>query len=351
MKKALFLIHTEFVLLVSYLYYKIFLEIKGIEPIFIVMSSNPNRFKNINFDVLPGMCYKIPNDLNETIFIPDRTFETLMDIDNVVEVVFQNPAQFITQIFINKYISKNTDCRLVMISDSAGTDFYFRFNELVIMYLKLFYRVVINRIPLISKKIYTEQGMSPHIDAILAHRNIGVKEFININELFFSLPDQVQVLDKLFNSDIDCFMHSEMIIFTQPLEMLSNVATSTKKSYRQMLEKLCEYAQNSKITTIIKVHPSESFKQYASLNNEYVNVSQESNLPAELIMNVIEHKIIVSFFSSVSLFDKNLRNKHFWLYKMIDYPLNDTYIADYIVIPDDFEQFEMQVESILSCKC
>lgn len=340
---CLFIINTEFVLLTSLLYYYIYLkEKKNIKPIFIFIRACNQRFKNIKQEFLPGESRFYKNDLNETVLFPDKKFLEVLKIENVNQIVYQNPQAFTNQCIINYFKTRNANTKLTVVSDSIAMDrkLMTSFNERFIAYSKFYYRKIINRIPYLTWKIWTYHSFKYMPDELIAHRNFNYPVFYNTKELFLMIPKYFKELSNIFNIDIDIYRKSDIIFFTQPNHLYTKYTKEIKNGYISGVEHLFNLAKKNKKNIVVKVHPSESIDFYKSMANEYVYVDINSNTPAEIILNELSGKKIVSYFSSISMYDIQKKNKHFWLYKTIGYKLPSNFEYDFIVYINNIEEIE-----------
>lgn len=339
---ALFLISTEYVLLISYLYYKNYLEKQGTIPIFVFFKTNPKRLRNISFDNLPGIHLFYKNNLNEGIIYPDKDYFKILKFENINEIVFQNPHNFINSIVIKHYKKLNKNCKLSLIADSAAIDRKMSFKLVLNFLVKLYFRKIFNGIKYLPYKVWTNQNIADKLDLLIARRNINVKNFIDTNSLLGTIPENINKLDMIFNFDIEMFNDFDIIFFTQPVSTQS-FSNEYKLKYIEIVKYITELAVRYRKKTIFKVHPGEDRSDYTQYANEFVEIDDKSNVPAEIIINGIKGKKIVSFWSAISLFDINNQNKHFWLYKLINYPLPSLVNYNFISEIEKTENIEKQI--------
>ena len=340
---CLFIINTEFVLLTSLLYYYIHIkDKKSLKPVFIFIRVSSLRFKNINQKYLPGESHLYKNDLNETVLFPDKKFLEVLKIENVKQIVYQNPQAFTNQCIINYFKTKYPDTKLTVVSDSIAMDrrFLTSFKERFIAYSKLYFRKIINRIPFLTWKIWTYHSFKFRPDELIAHRNFDYPIFYNTTELFSMIPEYFEELSKIFKIDIDIYRKSDIIFFTQPNHLYTKYPKEVKEGYISGVKHIFYLAQKNKKYVIVKVHPSENIDFYKSMANEFIFIDLNSNTPAEIILNGLSGKKIVSYFSSISMYDIQKKNQHFWLYKTIGHKLPSNFEYDFIKYIDTIEEIE-----------
>lgn len=320
--RALFLVHTEHVFLVSLLYYKIYLEVKNIDPIFILLMSNNNRFRFINVCNNNFTIKKIKNDLNSRKIFPDLNFFKMLKFNGIYELVFQNPDSFITEIIVQYYKFKNPKLKLTLISDTIAIDRELSIRQIIKNNLKLYYRKIFNEISYLPSKVWTYENLFIKVNQFIAYRNTKYKNFINVYDLLLKSVEYNKLIMKIFYIDLNLYKGADIIFFTQPISHHRSISKFYKNKYFSVLDYLSKESKKYKKKLTIKVHPSENPNDYFKYKNEYVYVDKNNTLPAELIINSIEEKIVASMWSSVSTLDLLRKNKHFWLYKVISYPLN-----------------------------
>lgn len=340
---CLFIINTEFVLLVCLLYYYIHIKNKrNITPVFALIKVSNYRFTNINKEYLPGKSYIYINELNETILFPDKKFLELLKIDNVKQIVYQNPQAFTNQCLINFFKKKNPDVLLTIVSDSIAIDrkILSNFKEKFIAYTKLYFRKIFNRIPYLTWKIWTYHSHKYQPNELIAHRNFNYPVFYDTSNLFSQIQNYFEELSKIFNVDMNIYNKADIIFFTQPNHLYTKYQKEVKEGYIKGVQHLFYLAQKNKKNIVVKVHPSESAEFYASMANEYVFIDKNSNTPAELFLNGLSNKKIVSYFSSISIYDIHKKNQHFWLYKTIGHKLPSNFEYDFIKYVETIEDIE-----------
>ena len=188
------------------------------------------------------------------------------------------------------------------------------------------------------------QDIRSYIDYFIAEEDIGAKIFINTNTLLSKIPEHKKQLNYFFDLNLDMFENSTIIFFTQPMELEPFFTDRHQKLYDEILFKLSDLAKRNKIEMLLKMHPHESPDKYKKFTNDFVTIYKNSNVPAEVILNLVKEKSIISIYSSLSLY-KNKQNKHFWLYKLMDinYPYRDFSAKKLISIPDSFDMFNKQL--------
>jgi len=338
-KKIVFFINTEYVLLVSILYYYEYIDTE-VKPVFVFLSHpfGKKRFRNICFDELPGYHYYFTNEMNNFTFHPNREFEQITSLKNVSEIVFQNPHFIINQYYFNFFSKQNVSKTLV--SDSIAIDRnFFTFKFLINNYFKLFIRKFINRIPYIKFKIYSYKKMATISDKLIAHRNIGSQTFINSIDLLKKICSHTEILEKVFNINTYEYSKADIIFFTQPILNHHYFKAEVRKGYLKVIQRIIEIVEEKKKKIVFKVHPGEDAEFYKlNFKSNCLFIDDITNTPAEIILNSIKNKIILSFWSSVSLFDVNQNNQHYWLYKLLDYRLKGEKEYKMITTINSFEE-------------
>jgi len=337
--KILFLVNTEYVLLMSLLYYlKNFTE-RDICPIFIIINSNPNRFKDLNLNDLPGKNYCFPNELISSKINPNREFLKVLEFENIEEIAFQNPHFFVNQIIINGLKKMYPSCLLTLISDSVAIDrILFTRKKLLKYYILLFFRKFVNQFRLLSCSIWTYTKIPYKIDGLIAHRIMASEKFYDTTFLLNSLPDNIQLVNKIFNSNIDQFLDCDIIFFTQPILNYASISKNNKDKYLELLRIIAGLAEKRRKMVILKIHPGENENAYSEFENEFVRICKNTkNLPAEIIINVISDKSIVSICSSISAYDVKNSNRHFWLNNIIGLKIEILSKSSIVLIQDVHE--------------
>lgn len=336
--KVLMVVTTEFGLMTALLYYFLYLE-KNLFPHFILLRNKKERFSGLNLDALPGL-YDLYNDeLNTRVHNPDIAFKASLCEKNIKEVVFQNPQNFITNKIVNTYKIANKDVNLTMLSDGLLLLSKMSFKNRMITNAKLYYRKLINRCRNLSKYVQDYGDYVPLVDRLIAHSDVGAKEFIATSDLIKHLDDFRERLNSIFCINAEIYENAQVILFTQPI--LSNRFPNTvKENYINLLRDIALFMQNSNIRMLFKVHPEEDVNTYQQFENDYVTVDHNKNVPSEIILHGLKNKVILSMFSSVSLNSQETSLRHFWLYKLIKYDLKIEYKADYIAVPYNNENFE-----------
>ena len=342
-EKILFVVSTEFALLIAMLHYLENLAQSG-SAVFIILKRDANRFKNINFDSLPGEYHVFNNNISDFLVTPDREFEKVLDLyPNVSQIVFQHPYDLLTQVILQSYLNKNDNILLTLINDGLTRSIDIVGWEKYKLYIKLFLRKYVDGMKLLSF-MRVKQDIRSYIDYFIAEEDMGAKNFINTNTLLSKITEHKKHLNDFFNLNLDIFERSTILFFTQPIEIEPFFTDEHQKLHDEMLFKLADLAKREKIEMLLKIHPHESPEKYEKFTNDFVTVYKDSNVPAEVILNLVREKSIISIFSSLSLYE-NKQNKHFWLYKSIniDYPYRDFSAKKFISIPDNFDMLDKQI--------
>lgn len=317
--KILMVVTTEFGLMTALLYYFLYQE-KKLFPHFILLKNKKERFSGLNLDALPGS-YDLYNDeLNTRVHHPDVAFKSILSENNVKEILFQNPQNFITNKIINTYKIANKDLNLTMLSDGLLLLSKMGFKNKIIANVKLYYRKLINKCTNLPNYVLDYCDYVPLVDRLIAHSDVGAKEFIFTGDLIKYLDDFKERMNSIFCIDTDMYDEAEVIFFTQPI-ISNRFSKEVKENYINLLHDMALFVQKYNIRMLIKVHPEENINMYKRFENTFVVIDHNKNVPSEIVLNGLRDKIVLSMFSSVSLNDQGKYLKHFWLYKIINHNL------------------------------
>lgn len=343
-KKCVFLINTEFVLLISLLYTKYELD-SAIEPVFVLIKNSKRRFTGINLEKLPGKVYVFNNEIHSNKIRPDKRYLDLHQLENVVQIHFQNPQDLINSSLVAYFKTKNPETKITLVSDSIAIDrkILTKPRDLFIHYSRLIFRKFINRIPNISLKIWSYHKMPFVPNELIAHKNYGYANFIDTKILFGKIEESFELLSSVYQINNEQFKKSEILFFTQPNLNYSTYSDEIKKGYINGVKDFSQLAKKYKIPTIIKVHPAENPDVYTPFCNEFVSVDVNSNTPAEILINGLFNKKIVSYWSSISMYDIFNKHQHFWLYKTIGYKLPSSDVYQNLSIPENLDEIEKMI--------
>ncbi|HPJ43468.1 MAG TPA: hypothetical protein PLY21_14165 [Spirochaetota bacterium] len=336
--KCIFLINTEFVLLVSLLYAKYFLD-KKLQPVFVLIRTTTRRFSKVDISKIPGVVYLYINELSSSKLRPDTSYLKVRDIKRVKQILFQNPEDMINSSLVAFFRKANPDLKLIVVSDSIAIErkVMNKPRDRFIHYARLGFRRCINRLPDISWKVWSYHTLPFEPDGLIAHRNYNFRNFINTKDLFGLVGDYLSELSDIFVLDTDKYKNAEIIFFTQPNLDYTTFSSDIKRGYYDGVRLLSSLALENKVYTVIKVHPAENPEIYMPFINEFTSVDSNSNTPAEIIINGLEGKKIVSYWSSISVYDIFNNHKHFWLYKTINYKLPAASVNENIFIIEDIQ--------------
>ena len=345
-KKCVFLINTEFVLLISVLYVKYHLS-EDLSPVFILIKNSKRRFANLSYESLPGDVYLYENQLHSNILFPSKLFLDIRKLENVNHIHFQNPQDFMNSSLVMFFRKKNPSIYITLVSDSIAIDreILKGIKERFVHYSRLFFRKIINRIPDIPTNTWSYHKMPFVPNELIAHKNYGYDNFINTKTLFSKVSDNFTLLSKIYKIDEKEFLKAQILFFSQPNLNYTKYSDDVKRRYIDGVKNLATLALENKVCLIIKVHPAEDPKVYYPFINEYVVVDSNSNTPAEIIINGLENKKVVSYWSSVSMYDIFNKHKHYWLYKTIGYKLPSDINYDLIEIESSTEIEKMLFRS------
>lgn len=340
-EKILFVVNTEFALLIAILHYLENLSQSG-QAVFIILKWNDTRFKNISFDHLPGEYYLFKNDMTESAIFPDRQFEQILYMKNVTQIVFQHHYDVLTQMIMQRYLKENNSIPLTVINDGLTKSIDIKGLPRLKLLCKMLFRKYFNGYRLLSFKRY-RLDIRSYINCYIADENIGVEHFINVNNLLSNILKYEKKIRNIynFNDGLQNFENQTMIFFTEPIKTDPYLTNNQRELYIKVLYALSNLAKTKKIPMVLKIHPQEDCDEYRKFTNEFVTIHTNKNVPAEVILKLIKKKLIISMMSSLSLYEDK-QNKHFWLYKLMNYEIDESKEKKFIIIPDDFETFQKQ---------
>lgn len=344
-KKVLIVVTTEMGLLTALLYYLANLN-KRYYPYFVLLKNNEERFQGLNLNFLPGQHEIFVDELGRNIWNPDKRFLAILKEQFVQEIVFQNPLNFITNIIINTYKYEDPSIRLTALSDGLLVSTGISTKNKLILTLRLLHRKYINQFKNLPFFVKHYKDIVSDIDLLIAHEDIGAKKFLNSNEVLAEIKNYPTILNNVFSMNIQRFVEADIIFFTQPILSI-RLANDIKEKYISFLKNLSTFALENKVYVIMKVHPEEKVDFYMKYENKFVSIDDSKNIPAELILNSISNKAIISMFSSVSLLDAGTALKHYWLYKLIGYDLKIKKNVEHIVTPSNFKEFYLDLANML----
>jgi len=330
-KRIVFIINTEFGLLISYLLY---LErYFNYDSIFILLKSNDQRFKNINTSILPGNTIIIKNDILNKTFLTSVSFTEIKKYRPIDELVWQTPGDTLSHMISNYYKKHNISETIV--TDSIASDFKMDMHIKIKTILKRISRKIINPwLPIPLKVMHYDSLKKDKIRLIALNNTLLFKKFLSTNLILCHINKHLQALSKLFN--YQTLSNKSIIFFTQPINTNNGFSIDLQTKYDNFIKILTDYASTIEKPLIIKVHPGETVQKYKSYNSKFVTVEENNNIPSEIILNQVSDCLILSMWSSVSVFDVDLKNKHLWLYPLIEYKLNVTNKYRHIVTIFDF---------------
>lgn len=335
---VLFAVNTEFCLFVGLLYYKIHLR-SDFEPIWYILSNTKNRFKDMDFSILPGQVFFYDDYLNTTKLKCKTSFLKNLKNYDVRIFVHQNNFRVSNQLIKCKLNSNKT--KEVYISDGLGLSvrrsFNFMFKQSLVLNFRRFMTGIFN-LPLahVQSGNYVKK-----VDTYISFESLQNlnTNYISFKTLFDNFKD-FATIKRLFNSEIT--NDYDIYFFSQPIEKGSNISKKVKKKYRKLLSFLSNAARQNKIKTMFKIHPGEKFEDYLEYKNRYCHINKSKSVPAEVLFYKLNDKKILSCFSSVSTTDFSERNQHFWLYPLINYDPNIK--ANKITVLSDFDSLEKLYE-------
>ena len=319
--RIVFLINTEFVLLVSLIYFLNYKkEANCWKPVFVILRSNPKRFRDLQLDHLPGVVHLYQDNLNTFARKPSRDFTDVLKCVDCAEIVIQNPWNPANQIIYNHFIEASPTCRIVLISDGAVIGKRFTLRELAPLYLRKLYRKYIQQFP-ISLAVPTYTTMMSQADGLIAHQNFGLKEFYDVNTLIKDSKRHAKVLHDVFKVDMQIYRRAQIIFFTQPITQQTTLPELVKQQYVDAVQLMSRLALEHHRLTVVKVHPAENSVLYNPYAHDWFVIAPDTNVPAEIILALIDGVKVVSMWSSISLYDREGRNQHFWLNNAIGHEL------------------------------
>jgi len=192
--------------------------------------------------------------------------------------------------------------------------------------------------------------MTKEITDFVAHKNIGFQNFIDSSNLIKEyLPMCRQLINSVFCFDLTCFQNCSAIVFTQPLLSQNYITNKEKKNYINVLENLFALFNRYRIRAIIKMHPGDDRNDYVGFQSQYIKLDEQKNLPAEIILSSVNHKMVISMFSSVSLNNTNRKNQHYWMNKIMDYEVKTVNKIENLRCPISFDEFEKDLVHFVKC--
>lgn len=310
----LFVINTEFVLMVSCLYYELIVQQKY-TPVWCILRT-PNRFKGIDIEKLPGEKRIFNDEIETTKWSPDLSFLPWLSNRTYAEICIQNSYKVASQIVLQRFSKKTT--KITFISDSIGL--YTQLTPKMVRSFnrKLLYRKYRHGFTKLPVKIIPAKESIKQMNLYISSHILEdvATPFISFNELFNATTNS-ELCEHLF------FLHEDTIaknwFFTQPIRQHTVFSTEMKACYWEILHQFAKNAQELKIQSVIKVHPGEQLKDYEEFSNPFCRIYPSSNTPAELLFFKMEGKNIFSCFSSISTLDFSGNNNHFWLHPLIGY--------------------------------
>lgn len=316
-KKVVFLLNTEYGLLIALLYYYEILKKNNYNPVFIFLKTNENRFRNISFSELPGEYKVYKNELNTWKLTPDLLFLESLKFRDVVEIVINNPAFYTNQIYINSYKANNPNLKLTLLADSVGIDRKITKKDIFKFFIQLCIRKYYNRIKNLNYIYVDYHNIQSYVDSFIAHRNINIKNFIDSNTLIQNIKIYVNQIFSIYNVKLKDYENSDMLFYTQPIMLVSTIPDNEKIKYIEILENISRMSLKYKKKVLLKIHPAENNEFYKIYTHEFLKIDQNPNIPAEILVNSIRNKLMISVYSSASSFDINKQNTHYWLYKIL----------------------------------
>lgn len=332
--RVLIVVHTEIGLLMALIYYLSYLEGKK-EPYFAVIKTSKDRFNNLNLESLPGKYELITDDLSGKAWSPKCNYKSILYDTTVKEIIVQNPLNFIVDIVIHHYSKKAIP--ITLLSDGIVMLSPISTKTHLKLCMKHIFRKYFNGIYELPLCVSQYLTITEKVDKLIAHKNIGVEKFIEIRTLFSEIEKYKKSIEKLFHIDFALYDDAKIIFFTQPIYRQSGV----KKNYIQLLDELTHIIEKHKIKTVFKIHPADDIKLYESYENDLLSLDiVNKNIPAELLIEVLSEKMILSVASSLSLTDTNPSMQHFWLYKIMSYSVHEENNLQHIYTPKTMNEFE-----------
>ena len=311
------------------------------------MTNSETRFKSIDFNILPGKCFKTKNDLNSKNFYKKESIEFLDFVKTIKfdEIVHQN-KNFISNLLIEKYVKKsNKNVSKTFISDSIGINAKEKTIAKIKTYIYLFLNFNKFSYKFNLRKIFSYSNYLKDYSCY-----ISINKIENLATHFISFENLLQEINS--NSYIkELFIFKiendfDIIFFTQPILQQSVFSNEVKNNYEKIIKEFIKVTDSLNKQIRIKVHPSEKVEFYKKYENKNCKVLEINDIPAEILFYNYKNKLIISFFSSISCFDYSNSNKHIWMYPLLKYNPNIKIENNRIQIINKFESLIEEIKKV-----
>ncbi len=298
--RAVFLVFTQMHLALCISYYEKHLKEKGLKAFFVLSKV---RFKKFDFSSFPYDFKLIENDFNEFRIWPNSSFKKIFLFKDIEYIIAPLPAHIITLSFFNFAIKNNL--KLVTFADGLATGIPFSFRYQLQYKLLLLFRKYFNRIPHLPNFYYKDSYLVSVSQNYIGPKNIfHHASFIDAKNLINDALDY-DIIHSIFKLDTSLYEEADILFFTQPIIM----------NYKDKVDEVFKLIELLGLKTVIKVHPSENINNYVIYETDTIKISKNI-APAELLVNNLRNKKVVSFYSTVSILSKNMDN--IWLYPLLE---------------------------------
>jgi hypothetical protein len=312
--------------------FKKYFEPEGLKPLFIFAGK---RFINFNKEKFDFECIIIKNELNNLILCPDKSFLNIRIDQITAYIVCPLPAHILSLYFINKAFNQHIE--VIAIADGIATGKPFKGFYSEGYKLLLLFRKYANQIYELPLKYYSDKYIAAKSQIYMGAANIfNHNRFVSSKSLFKEVNIQ-KYLNEFFEVDLKPYLNADVIFFTQPLS----------NNYWLILCDVLSIISKNGLRVLIKVHPAEDGNAYKVLEADNVVVANEKEVPAELIVNRLYNKLLISFYSSLMMQSDNPTNNNIWVYPLLsDENLNKrikSEVDDNILIIKSLNELENEI--------
>lgn len=338
---VLIVVHTEIGLLIAILYYLKYLK-NSKKAYFILVKTWKDRFENLSLDFIPGEYEIVIDELSGSKSSPSDSYKKIFEKKGIHELIVQNPLNLLVDTTINYYQKKHSEVAITLITDGVVTLSSINKKVMFKLFIKHLLRKYINKVNELPLFVRQYKDLTNIASKLISHQNIGFKEFINTQGLLKSIQDHEELLSSLFKINTDIYKIPKIIFFTQPIHLQIGM----KEKYFDLIDKLVIETEKLNLKIIFKLHPADDLELYLHYENSK-NVSIDrlnKNIPAEILLKLIQNKSIISVASSLSLSNLNPTLKHYWLCKMIDYEVDLKTKPEHIIVPKDINSLKKELK-------
>jgi len=316
---AIFCVYTEMQLAIAALYFRKYLMQREVDPCFVLFRYAGERFRTMDLTKLPGRYHLFRNDLNQSVLFPDLSFLCLRSEKDVRYVAYPNSPILTHEAISNYFASKQSIIRIV-ISDGASIHSTWTPKARLKLLMKYIVRRFVNRVPNLSNRLLRSSDVIHNADILISTAPIDstCSEFVNVHTLFAD-AESVRLALELFRVpewQLNAFIKCNAIFFGQP-RLKDRIDDRT---YFDTLNRIVGIMGKHGGILIIKPHPAED----AAVYNSYVRngvVICDNPIPAEFLLSSLHSKIVLSFYSSVSMMSGNETLTHIWLKNLLTHDI------------------------------